>query len=78
VEGLPYNNTRGYGTEYVTIGFDTVCPSHKMGLCFGHDGSTGAMMWASRTFNVTIVVLSNRGHPNANNQRFWDWRPKFA
>lgn len=38
--------------------------------CFGHDGSTGAMMWADRDRNITIVVLSNRGHPNAANSRF--------
>lgn len=78
VTGLSYNNTRGYGTVKYDLGFDTVCPSHKMELCVGHDGSTGAMMWVSRTHNITIVVLSNRGHPDANNQRFWDWRPKFA
>jgi CubicO group peptidase (beta-lactamase class C family) len=46
--------------------------------CFGHDGSTGAMMWGDRQHNITIVVLSNRGHPNVNNNQFWEWRTKFA
>lgn len=78
VTGLSYNNTRGYGNFGRYSGFDTVCPSEKMIECVGHDGSTGAMMWVSRPLNVTIVVLSNRGHPNADNQKFWSWRPKFA
>lgn len=38
--------------------------------CFGHDGSTGAMMWADRDHNITIVVLTNRGHPLVNNGKF--------
>lgn len=56
--------------ESTNIGFDTACPGTKMKYCFGHDGSTGAMMWADRDHNITIVVLTNRGHPLVNNGKF--------
>lgn len=62
----------------VDEGFDTVCPGTKMRNCFGHDGSTGAMMWADRDRNITIVVLSNRGHPNAANSKFDKLKPFIA
>ena len=60
------------------LGFDTVCPGTKLRNCFGHDGSTGAMMWADRDRNLTIVVLSNRGHPNAANGEFEEFKPIIA
>jgi CubicO group peptidase (beta-lactamase class C family) len=43
--------------------------------CFGHDGSTGAMMWADRQHNVTIVVLSNSGHPLGITKKFEQLKP---
>lgn len=64
--------------EVTNVGFDTTCPGTKIKNCFGHDGSTGAMMWGDRDRNITIVVLSNRGHPNVANSQFDQWKGTIA
>jgi CubicO group peptidase (beta-lactamase class C family) len=71
VEGLPYNNTRAYG-------FDTACPSGKMTNCFRHDGSTGIMAVADKDTKIVITVLTNRGHPDVNNNKFEAYKGKIA
>ena len=64
VTGLPYDNKRAYG-------FDTACPSHKMSLCFGHDGSTGISAWADKEKKIAFVILTNRGHPDVKNNKYF-------
>ena len=43
-----------------------------MSNCFGHDGSTGISSWGDRDKNVTFVILSNRGHPDAKNNKYFE------
>lgn len=38
--------------------------------CLRHDGSTGILAVADRDKKIIITILSNRGHPDANNNRF--------
>ena len=71
VEGLPYNNSYGYG-------FGTACPSSKMKQCFGHDGSTGIMCWVDKERKIAFVIMTNRGHPDAKNGKFDQIKYKFA
>ena len=71
VEDLPYENGMGYG-------FGTSCPSKRMSKCFGHDGSTGIMAWADRERKITFVVMNNRGHPDAKNNKIEALKPKIA
>ena len=65
VEGLDYSNTRG-------LGFDTNCPSKKMSTCFGHDGSTGISGWVDKDKKIAFAIMSNRGHPDAKNNKYFD------
>lgn len=71
VEGLPYSNGMGYG-------FGTSCPSPRMSKCFGHDGSTGVMAWADKERKLVFVVMNNRGHPDASNNKINAFKPKIA
>ena len=41
---------------------------------FGHGGFTGACAWADPEAQLVFVFLSNRIHPNANNQAFFESR----
>lgn len=63
VDGLPFSNNRAYG-------FDTICPGSKMTNCFRHDSSTGVLAVGDKTKNVIVTVLTNRIHPDINNNRF--------
>ncbi len=50
-----------------------------MSKCFGHDGSTGITAFADTDKGVAFVVLSNRGHPDVNNNVYNDqYRGKIA
>ena len=60
-----YENTRG-------LGFDTYCPCSKMSKCFGHDGSTGISGWVDKDKMIGFVIMSNRGHPDAKNNKYFD------
>ena len=71
VEGLSYDNKRGYG-------FDTNCHGTKMKNCFGHDGSTGVMAWADKDKKIVFAILSNRGHPDAKNNKFNQFYAKIS
>ena len=42
-----------------------------MSNCFGHNGSTGILAWADRDKKIVFAVLTNRGHPNVNNNLFF-------
>ena len=59
-------------------GFDTECPGDLMKDCFGHHGSTGCSAWTDRATNISFGLVTNRGHPNVNNNLFWDYIPKIA
>lgn len=52
-------------------GFDTTCPTKKMTKCFGHDGSTGNSAWADKESGIAFVILSNRGHPDVKNDKYF-------
>lgn len=64
VEGLPYSNTMAYG-------FDTSCPGTLIKKCFGHNGSTGIMAWVDTDRKMAFTILSNRGHPDVKNNKFF-------
>ena len=71
VEGLPYENRRSYV-------FDTACPGTKMVNCFRHDSSTGVLAVGDKTKNVIITILTNRIHPDMNNNRFEQYKGKIV
>jgi len=49
-----------------------------MKRCFGHDGSTGIMVWADKDKKITFVVMTNRGHPDVKNVQFEQLKPLLA
>ncbi len=49
-----------------------------MSNCFRHDGSTGIMAVADKDKNIVITLLSNRGHPDAANNRIEAYKSKIA
>jgi CubicO group peptidase (beta-lactamase class C family) len=49
-----------------------------MSKCFGHDGSTGVTAWADKDKKITFVVMNNRGHPDAGNNKITAFKPKIA
>ena len=49
-----------------------------MKICFGHDGSTGVMAWADKEKKIVFVVMNNRGHPDVNNNKINQFKPKIA
>jgi CubicO group peptidase (beta-lactamase class C family) len=62
----------------MAYGFDTGCPGTIMKDCFGHHGSTGCSAWTDRATNISFGFVTNRGHPNVNNNLFWDYIPHIA
>jgi CubicO group peptidase (beta-lactamase class C family) len=46
--------------------------------CFRHDGSTGIVAVADKSKNITITILTNRGHPDVNNNKFESYKGKIA
>jgi CubicO group peptidase (beta-lactamase class C family) len=59
------------------IGFDKPEPEGKGGptcdcvsyLSFGHTGFTGTMVWADPDQQIVYIFLSNRVHPDADNNK---------
>ena len=49
-----------------------------MSNCFRHDGSTGIMAVADKDKKVIITLLTNRGHPDVNNNRVEAYKSKIA
>ena len=41
---------------------------------FGHTGFTGTSIWCSPLHDVSVVLLSNRVHPNRSNRKITDVR----
>jgi len=71
VDGLPFENSRSYG-------FDTTCPGSKMSDCFRLDGSTGIVAAGDKSKNIIITILSNRSHPDIDNNKFELYKGKIA
>ncbi len=46
--------------------------------CLRHDGSTGIVAVADRDKKIIITILSNRGHPDVNNNRFEAYKSKIT
>jgi CubicO group peptidase (beta-lactamase class C family) len=42
-----------------------------MSNCFGHDGSTGISAWVDKDKKIAFVILTNRGHPDARNNKYF-------
>jgi len=59
---------RGLGWDKAPIKGESsyVAPSASS-LSFGHSGFTGTMVWADPKYDLVFVFLSNRVHPNAEN-----------
>lgn len=43
-----------------------------MKKCFGHDGSTGISGWVDRENGIAFVIMSNRGHPDVKNNKYFE------
>ncbi|PGH41944.1 MAG: hypothetical protein CRN43_00235 [Candidatus Nephrothrix sp. EaCA] len=41
---------------------------------FGHTGFTGTCIWVDPVYDLVFVFLSNRVHPNAQNNKILDMR----
>jgi len=65
------------------LGWDT--PSEKnssSGKYFssnsiGHTGFTGTSVWIDLEKNITVILLTNRIHPDRSNEKIKDFRPKL-
>jgi CubicO group peptidase (beta-lactamase class C family) len=42
-----------------------------MSNCFGHDGSTGISAWVDKDKKIAFVILTNRGHPDVRNNKYF-------
>jgi len=64
------NNRRGIGFDKPTQGKSggSTCASASFDS-FGHTGFTGTIAWADPENGIVFVFLSNRVHPNAENQK---------
>ncbi|MBN8578047.1 MAG: serine hydrolase [Cytophagales bacterium] len=69
--------TRQFDTSRRGLGWDKPTPSDWAGpttllaspLTFGHTGFTGTCIWVDPQFNLVFVYLSNRVHPDMNNNK---------
>ncbi|MDR6193478.1 beta-N-acetylhexosaminidase [Siphonobacter sp. BAB-5404] len=52
-------NPDGNGNAYIS--------SYASNRSFGHSGFTGTLVWADPAQELVVIFLSNRVHPNANN-----------
>ena len=62
------------------LGWDTMLPTSSCGTrmsqrAFGHTGSTGTTLWIDADRGVYVVLLTNRVHPNADNDAIFRVRP---
>jgi beta-N-acetylhexosaminidase len=68
---------RQFDTSRRGLGWDKPVPSHwtspttllASGKTFGHTGFTGTCIWVDPEFNLVFVYLSNRVHPDMNNNK---------
>ena len=47
------------------------------GRAFGHTGFTGTSLVIDPEYDLTVILLTNRTHPDANNDRIAVVRPRF-
>ena len=62
------------------LGWDTMLPTSSCGTrmssrAFGHVGFTGTSLWIDPDRSVYVVLLTNRVHPNPDNQAIAQVRP---
>jgi CubicO group peptidase (beta-lactamase class C family) len=62
------------------LGWDTMLPTSSCGTqmsarAFGHTGFTGTSLWIDPEKNVYVVLLTNRVHPNRDNEAIKNVRP---
>lgn len=66
-----------------TLGWDTPAPSgsaagsRMSARTVGHLGFTGTSLWMDLERGVHVVLLTNRGHPDRDNDRIREWRPRI-
>ncbi len=64
------NSRRGIGWDKPPIGDWSGPTSLKASpLTFGHTGFTGTCVWVDPQFNLVFIFLSNRVHPDMNNNK---------
>jgi CubicO group peptidase (beta-lactamase class C family) len=65
------------------LGWDTPSPKNSSsGMYFsrrsvGHLGFTGTSLWWDLEKNCHVILLTNRVHPNRNNEQIKQFRPKI-
>ncbi|MBU0483755.1 MAG: serine hydrolase [Proteobacteria bacterium] len=65
------------------LGFDTPSLKKSSGgdylspLSVGHLGFTGTSFWIDPTRDLVMILLTNRIHPNRNNEKIKEFRPYF-
>jgi serine-type D-Ala-D-Ala carboxypeptidase len=62
------------------LGWDTMLPTSSCGTrmsprAFGHTGFTGTSLWIDPDRGIYVVLLTNRVHPNPDNQAIAQVRP---
>ena len=62
------------------LGWDTMLPTSSCGTrmsprAFGHTGFTGTSLWIDPDRGIYVVLLTNRVHPNPDNQAITQVRP---
>ncbi|MBX2896567.1 MAG: serine hydrolase [Cyclobacteriaceae bacterium] len=76
-ETVEFFTTKQYETSRRGLGWDKPTVSDWAGpttlfaspLTFGHTGFTGTCIWVDPQFNLVFVYLSNRVHPDMNNNK---------
>src|SRR6218665_1477665 len=73
---------RPYQGSRRALGWDKPLPNQQTSLAapaaspetFGHSGFTGTCIWVDPVYDLVFVFLSNRVHPNAQNNKLLDMR----
>src|SRR6185369_501000 len=60
---------RVLGWDKPTGDWDGATSGHASFKTFGHTGFTGTCVWVDPEFNLVFVFLSNRVHPDMNNNK---------
>jgi beta-glucosidase-like glycosyl hydrolase/CubicO group peptidase (beta-lactamase class C family) len=65
------NNYRGLGWDKAPQGkVYGYIPSYASESSFGHSGFTGTLVWLDPQYELLIVILANRVHPDASNEKW--------
>ena len=76
-ETIEFFASKQYGPSRRGLGWDKPTPSDwngpttllASGKTFGHTGFTGTCIWVDPEFNLVFIFLSNRVHPDMNNNK---------